>query len=60
MLALGLVERHTSGVDSSWVFPGGGDARPMHSVTALRATEAIMRVCGVVDRRQARTSPQTL
>jgi hypothetical protein len=43
-LARGLVERHTSGVDSSWVFPGGWDGRPMHAVTALRATEAIMRV----------------
>ncbi|SIT64993.1 MULTISPECIES: hypothetical protein [Burkholderiaceae] len=60
VLARGLVERHTSGVDSSWVFPSEGDARPMHAVTALRATEAIMRACGVADRRQARASPQTL
>ncbi|WXK34699.1 tyrosine-type recombinase/integrase (plasmid) [Mycetohabitans rhizoxinica] len=59
-LARWLVERHTSGVDSPWVFPGGRDGRPMHAVTALRATEAIMRACGVADRRHARTSPQTL
>ncbi len=59
-LARWLAERHASGVDSPWVFPGGRDGRPMHAVTALRATEAIMRACGVADRRQARASPQTL
>ncbi|MCF2133816.1 MULTISPECIES: site-specific integrase [Mycetohabitans] len=59
-LAHWLVERHASGVNSPWVFPGARDGRPMHAVTALRATEAIVRACRLSATRQARTSPQTL
>ncbi|WP_239025385.1 tyrosine-type recombinase/integrase [Candidatus Vallotia cooleyia] len=60
LLARWLAERHISGIKSLWVFPGSKNGRRMHSVTALRATQEIILTSGVVDKRKARTSPQTL
>lgn len=67
--AVGLLRRwfaeRTSGLNeggtqSTTLFPGQVDGGPMHSVTMLRITEAIVCASGVADVRPERASPQTM
>ncbi|MEX3960125.1 tyrosine-type recombinase/integrase [Trinickia sp. EG282A] len=55
-----LTERERSGCLGELVFPADLEGRPMHSVTALRATAALVLESGISDDRFERASPQTL
>lgn len=60
LLAHWLTLRAQTATPGERVFPADVDGRPMHAVTALRATNAIVARCGLTRTRDERTSPQTL